>query len=348
MTFSLAAWLIHRLFLQLFGQFALSQSWMPVYPGFPIGLDPFGMWSRFDSTRYLDIMTKGYYPGRFGPAGWFPGYPLTAKALTPFLTPLQAGVALSGLCFFLALVVLLRLGRLDNDSSQSTRRGALLLLAFPSTFILSAVYSESLFLLLCLCSVWAVRKEHSKTACFLAALATLTRLTGLCLIPALAWEMWHRKRKLTWDYLFLLLPGMAVLAFFLFLQIRTGNFFAYFQVQGDYSQILSIWKTWSNGRPLMLEQKTGLVFLLLEVSLIVIYWNKLRGSYRWFVMSSLLIAFYHTQGVCSQRFLLTQFPLFLVAGNHLRGRWFGLSLTILLSLQMWLFTLWVYGYRATY
>ena len=341
----LGVWLLSRVLTQLFALVAARGEWMLPYPGFPLRFDFWGVWARFDSTPYLEIIENGYHPGYLGPGGWFPGYPYLVKVLCMSVSPVACGVMVSNLCLLGALWFLLRLAALDNVDG---RGAVLLLLCFPSAFILTAVYSESLFLLCACAALYYARSDRPWAACLWATAASLTRLAGLSLVPALAWEFWRRRMAVEAHFTGLLLPLLGVLGFFLYLQQTTGNFFEYFHVQHTFSQILSVWKAVTIHGSLMLEQKTGLLFLTLELGILAWGWARIPASYRIYLLLSISMALYHTQGVCTQRFMLVHFPLFLALRSRLSDKTYPLALLLFVGGQVVLLTYWVYGYRATY
>ena len=331
----------------MFGVYALEQGWMPLYAGFPLRLDSLGMWCRFDSTMYLKIVNQGYYGGYFGTAGWFPGYPMLAVPLVPYMGDVAALILVSNLALVIAIFLLYRLDTLDSDPA-STRRGLLLLLLFPSAFMLSTAYSESVYLMFAAGSFLAVRKKRLTLSVLLAAGAASTRLTGLMLIPALGWELWCQEKRMSKKFLVLAIPLVGPLTFFFHLYLRAGNFFEYFKVQGVYGSALGLWTAVSSGNELMLEQRTGLIFLVIQIAALAFCWRRMRGSYRVFVLSSIVIAFYHTQGLCTQRFMLVLFPLFFESARAMGKRLYWIILVASVVGQFYFFSLWLYGYRATY
>lgn len=165
------------------------------------------LWERLtepgDAPRYLDIALNGYV--REGENAinlvFYPLYPLLTRGVS-YLTgslPL-AGMALSHLCYAGAVIGLYELLRLDRPHEQAFF-GTLLFILYPFSMFVLGVYSESLFLLLTVFCLYAVRKRRLPAAGVLGLLAALTRVQGmLLLIPALTEILLARfgldKRKL--------------------------------------------------------------------------------------------------------------------------------------------------------
>jgi len=117
--------------------------WM--YEGFP------GLWMRWDTQWYVEIAQDGYWynPGSLSPVSWFPVYPILMRTFSPvFGNPLVAGLVISNLAFLLALIFLYRLVVEDTHNHKLAARTLFYIAAFPTALFFSAVYTESIFLLL--------------------------------------------------------------------------------------------------------------------------------------------------------------------------------------------------------
>lgn len=305
------------------------------------------LFDRFDAMRYIQIADRGYFMSAQGPGGWFPGYPLLMRVLSPLDDPLLAGVLVSNLSFLGALFCLYHLVRLDLDEA-AMRRVLMLVLVFPSAFLSSCVYSEASFLLFTSASVLAVRKGYWKGAVALACGAALIRPQGCLLAPLLLWEYWQQRGRVTLDIAWLALVPSVVLGFFFFLQVRLGYFLTYVYIQRELGLQLGVGATLSAHRHLLLEQKVGLAFLLLELGLLLWGWKRMRPGYRAYIVLAMAMALAHTQGLCSHRFMWVLFPLYYAPAERLSGRATLVVLTLSLGLQALLFGLWVQGYRTTY
>jgi len=173
---------------------------------------PMEIWARWDSEWYLLIADKGYdvrahfeeFSSAYEPyaaAGFLPLYPLLIRLLTtilPFLGGVAAGIIVSNLCLFGSLVLLYRIVK-EEVGEKAGRRAAYAacagLIVFPMSLFLSAVYAESLFLLLSLACFHSVRHARFAPAAAFGALATVTRPAGILLTLPLAWEWWAQRRE---------------------------------------------------------------------------------------------------------------------------------------------------------
>jgi hypothetical protein len=165
------------------------------------GLSPLEVWARWDSEWYLLIAERGYgaddaFLGlpvpyhRGDDAGFFPLYPLLVRsvaALGP--STLLAGVLVSNLALLAALAVLWEMTRRDHGEAVAGR-AVWILLAFPTSFFLSAVYAESLLLATLLGAIMLARARRPLLAGICAALCALAKPTGVLVLVPLVIELW--------------------------------------------------------------------------------------------------------------------------------------------------------------
>jgi len=143
-------------------------------------------WLRWDTYNFLAVAIKGYNPSWL--TAFFPLYPLLVRCLMVFVhDPLIAGLIIANLSGLGMLVVLYRLVQEDFDDKLASRT-VLYLSVFPSAFFFAAAYSESLFLFLALLSFYYMRHSRWWLAGLFAALAALTRQSGLFLLLPFCYE----------------------------------------------------------------------------------------------------------------------------------------------------------------
>jgi hypothetical protein len=179
----------------------------------PIGY--FFSWiGRFDAGHYLGIAAHGYAVHHPAETAFFPLYPGLIRFVGFFVgSDALAGTAISTACLLTALILVHRLTELELGKRAAN--ATVLLMAFaPLSFFFSAVYTESLFLMLSVGALLAVRQGHPRRAAVLAGLATLTRPTGFLLAIPLAIAVLRRDRRVDRRLAWALLP-IAVLAGYL-------------------------------------------------------------------------------------------------------------------------------------
>jgi Mannosyltransferase (PIG-V) len=148
----------------------------------------FGVLESWDGVWYRVIAHHGYLlvPGRQSDPAFFPLYPLLLKVFGWTGLPLgAAGLLLSNVLFLGALLAFDALGRELFDATLA-RRATLLLAVFPTSYVASMLYPESLVLLaFALAGLFAVRRRW--LACATAAtLAALARPEGLLIALPIA------------------------------------------------------------------------------------------------------------------------------------------------------------------
>jgi hypothetical protein len=215
------ALLASRLLVLLSGVVAMAvvnkqvgPAWLASYRGHvgPIGY-LLGWVRRFDSAHYLGIAAHGYSVHHAAETAFLPLYPALIRLVGLVLgSDVLAGVAISTACLLGALVLLHRLTELELG--RGAANATVLLIAFaPLSFFFSAVYTESLFLMLSVAGL-AARQNHPRRAAVLAGLAALTRPTGFLLAIPLAIAVLHRNRRVDRRLVWALVP-IAVFAGYL-------------------------------------------------------------------------------------------------------------------------------------
>ena len=182
-----------------------------------------GPWQRFDTMRYLSLARDGYTEENSVFPPLYPlairGVGLAVRAVTGArvgVANLAAAIVISNVALVGALALLYHVATVEMGPSVGVRT-LIYLVFFPVGFFLFAAYTESLFLLFALGSVWAARRGRPLSGGVLGLLAALTRLTGWGLFVPLAYEyMRQRKfewRRIEWRGLAALLPPLGLLLF---------------------------------------------------------------------------------------------------------------------------------------
>ena len=207
--------------------------------------------ARWDSVWYLEIAQYGYdLPDR---AAFFPLYPAVVALAAPLTTPLLAGLVVSCGCALGGMYLLHRL--VELDFGVDTARAVILIVAwFPSAVVLSAVYSEGLFLLLSVGAIYAARLGRWPAAALAAGLAAATRSSGvLLMLPLVIMYLygpradrprhgivggWRPRHRLAPDMLWISLVPAGVVAYLGYLWATTGEPLSAFSAQGEWSRTM--------------------------------------------------------------------------------------------------------------
>ena len=160
----------------------------------------FDTFARYDSGWYHGIAKDGYawVEGGRSNLAFFPVYPLAMRAVGPLLGDLPShlyfgGIVVSWLASIGGMLMLYRLARLDLDPPAADR-SVLFALLHPGAFFFGVVYTESTYLMLAVTAMYGFRTGRWWLGGVAGALLTATRVTGVMLLPALAWVAWRTWR----------------------------------------------------------------------------------------------------------------------------------------------------------
>jgi len=201
------------------------------------------IWGVWDTGWYLNIAQRGYSVELgHGPMtqnqanyAFFPLYP-AAIAVVNLATrnAYVAGLMVSNICLLLAAFVLYRLIRLDYGE-EAARRAVKFLFLFPTAFILSGVFSESIFLLLLLLVFYFARCARWSLVGLCGFFLALSRPPGVLMVLPVACEYF---RNLGWKWrqtdarlFYLLAFPLGAALFFWYVHVLTGNVLSYFTAQ---------------------------------------------------------------------------------------------------------------------
>lgn len=153
--------------------------------------------SRWDTGFYISIAEEGYkHEGvRFPSTAFWPMLPLLMRALGALTGDAAvAGVLVANLALLGAMMLLYRLADEEWGDEVATR-SVWYMLIYPASFFGSAIYTESLFLLFAVGSLYLARRGYWESAGLLGAAGALTRLVGIIMAPVLLAEWWRQRRS---------------------------------------------------------------------------------------------------------------------------------------------------------
>ncbi len=296
-----------------------------------------GIWERWDATHYLKIAETGYTAigdDRFLIV-FFPLYPFLVSCAAVITGDyLLAGFLVTAIASIAVGLVLRELVKLDHPE-RVARLAVLFLFIFPTSYFLHIPYTESLFLALVIGCFLAARKRLWFTAAIVGALACMTRVNGLILLPALVFEVWDeyretRKFNRTWLFLAMVPAGFGfylVLNYMVtgspttFLVYQQEHWHRYFRV--PWEGIYETYKTISNPKILdaQIRGVQEMLFVVIGFTATIVGWSWLRNSYRVWMLANWLM-FVSTSFVLSvPRYTLTLFPLFILMALAAKRSW---------------------------
>ena len=322
--------------------------------------------ARFDAGWYGSIARDGYSIDLLGGQSniaFFPLFPLLARALAG-----ASGISFAAAGLAVSLVALLTacglLARRENAASWDGLGAVIALLAWPASFFLASVYTESLFLALALVASRSAERERWGPAALAGFLAALTRPNGFLvalLVAPQAFAAWRRSPRAAPAAFVATLAPLAGLATFLsYLGIRFGDPFAGFRALSAWGRLPGQSGAHLLGRVRDLAERLagfqrgyGLVELLEVGSLAVfavltlLLFRERRFGEGLYSAGVLSVVVLNGSLVGAHRYVLVLFPCFALLGKLLaRSRMAlvlyvfagaGLGVTLMTRFVLWVF-----------
>ena len=287
---------------------------------------------------YVGLAKHGYQSvaGPDGQANWafFPAYPALAAGISSVtgLSVFEAMLVISNLSFLAAMGLLHRLACAEFDR-KTADLAVILLCVVPGSYIFSAAYTESLFLLCLTGAFCMIRSRKWMAAGTVAAAAVLTRNLGVGLLLPYAWAATDRlfrdkpegrpaprPAELLGIVAGVLPPMFALAAFMLHLRSRTGDALAFVHVQKAWGR--------SFGDPISgllhpdrVPEVNAISFVVAWIAIGMLARLIFMRRPLLLVLALFLVLVPLTGGVASfARYALVIFPLWLVLANALAAR----------------------------
>lgn len=133
--------------------------------------------ASFDGIHYLLIAKQGYSQWE---QAFFPLYPLLIRLFSLLISNyLVAALLISNISFGIGLFFF---QKLLKEQKIKSAWPLFFLLSFPTAFFFGVVYTEGLFFMLLILSLYFLHTKSYRLAGFFAALASATRLVGIFLV----------------------------------------------------------------------------------------------------------------------------------------------------------------------
>ncbi len=298
------------------------------------------LWNKWDSNHYLFLAENWYVNAPLDKKYllvFYPLYPLLTMVTHIFVRDyFAAGIIVSNICISVAAYFLYKLCQLEFNDKISMRAVKYMLI-YPFAFFFGITYTESLFIALCIMSIYYIRRNSWGWAGFFGMLASFTRNQGLMLlVPAaveyiLTFRVVYNIRKLQIKKLIqdFIHNGIFVciipIGFFLYLFINKA-------VSGEWFRFLEYQKeNWHNtmtffGSNLKLHMDyiimghkntmgiwiPQIVSFALVLVLAFYGLNKMRTSYLAFIMAYLIFSYSPSWLLSGPRYILCLFPIYML------------------------------------
>lgn len=314
------------------------------------------LWGIWDSGWYLDIARNGFsqtlesdLPKRTccgqSNLGFFPLYPLLMKWVGVLIgSNYVAGVLISNLSLIGSAFILYKL--VEKESGvDAGKRAVKYLFLFPTGFILSGVFSESLFLFFLLLTFYFAHKKNWFLSGVAGYFLALTKLAGALAFIPLIFEYLRQKKfdfkKIKPNILYLSLIPLGTLSFFTYTFLAFGNFFAYLEANSHWGETLA--NPLSVLVTFLISGNSSLIIiaLFIIVEFVVLLYFRKKISSAFFLLAILLLLFSSMAGVqrivSLPRHSTFLFPLFIILAKLSQEKKIDVSVTYFLIFIQFLF-----------
>lgn len=339
------------------------------------------IWGRWDSAFYMSIAAEGYryIIGEQSNVAFFPVYPLLVSAVTPLVgnSALIAGVIVSHVCLFFALVYLYRLTAFEFGDNATATRAVYYTASFPTAFFFSAVYTESTFILFSIATFYYARQGLWSMAALMGLITSAARIVGVVVfgvvmlewMRAHGWTISTLYRKEAWlnlwrglrsdwsSVLVICLIPLGLLSYMTFLYFRIGDPIAFWSVQSAWGRenlgpLAILWRDFQ----IMINQdylrghiwwvlNIDIASFLLAIATSIAIWRKLGESYAIYTLLGVIIPGSSGTGSMA-RYILVLFPIFMMLAywgrNATLDRILQIGFAIFLGLFTAVFVNWIF------
>ncbi len=300
-----------------------------------------GWWFEYDSYHYINIAMNGYQSTGQDQnlIVFYPLYPFLIK-LFHFIIPSYylAAIAVSNLFLLIGLYYLVRLVELEWRDSELASSTAKYFLLFPFSFFFSIIYTESVFVTLCILSFYSMRKSKWLMAGAFGMLAALTRNQGVLLAIPIVIEMAVQQnwiallkegririwlRGLFPGLIGAILPAVGIFIYLLINKIVSGDWFRFlFHQEDHWGQTFGFFaenlaehmrRALTYNKPLFnvgvyLPQ---IILFFISFGLLIYMTNKIRLSYALYSFSYLIISYSASALLSGARYVSGMFTIYL-------------------------------------
>ena len=321
---------------------------------------------RFDSWWYHNIVTQGYNMGDIttgaqGNVAFFPLYPMLVKMVSALIGNVYvAGILVSNVALLIMLFYLYRLAVEEFDRGTAGR-AVFYLAGAPTGVFLSAMYTESTYLLFVVMTFYYARRSRWFWAGVSGFLASSTRNTGILMAGVIGLEGMHQAgvRFLPPAWAVRELPGhlwqqvrltftawrsllaacmvpLGLISYMLYLQLVHGDALGFIHVQATWGrqvsasglgQLIPTTLRELNIGPQPLSGQINAIALLATLSAVVFLAilvplaMKMRPAHGFFVGLTLLIPLTTGTTGSMDRYSLMLIPAFLLLAHWGRRPW---------------------------
>lgn len=353
------AWVIAIVLVAIVAYYKINNS-MPINSQMHVS-NFWNIWNRYDIGWLLEIAQHGYK--QLIATAFFPLWPLllfVTYKIFPFVSILIIAHILATIAFGLAIVIFYKLLRMDFGGTIA-KQSAILLIVFPTAFFIICGYSEAIFLLWALLTIYWAKKDQWLLANIAAMLCCVSRLVGILIFIPLIIEYYIQyKKSIKWNILYLLIAPVGLIGYCLYTYYLFGDFFAFVHAEQEWSRsIISYYlfkEIWHDIKGIFIgfrPEENGefaaatmrlISYLLPLVSTIYLLIKKYY-VYGIYLLISFLVPIATGVSTSYFRFLAVMFPMFIVLGIWSKNKFvYYLLFAISVTFQVLFIIMFVNGY----
>jgi len=331
-----------------------------------------------DSGWYLDIIKNGYSIKEHLNAqtnlAFSPLYPTLVKYFGNILNINYklAGVLLSNISLIFALIIMYKYVSKFHDKKYAYYT-VLAIIIFPTSFVFSGLYTESLFIVLVILTMYFAKQKRFMVAGIVGYFLALTRILGVFIVIPIFIEMLmannlqfkkirNQSIKESIKYIInilkklisttstysLILPILGYMTFSAYLYKLTGNWFAQSDAVKLWERTLSI-----PFMSLITHSNSVDIYVLFAVLFVLGIFGLLSYNIKKMYVSEIVLSilFLFPLMTCSlpthyksmPRYTLIIFPIYISIGYILKNKKFLRFITILASVILQLFSAYIWS-----
>ncbi|UQZ83952.1 hypothetical protein SK3146_03164 [Paenibacillus konkukensis] len=317
------------------------------------------LWGQWDSAWYLKIAQNWYkFDPSFNPYAnhqdnyaFFPFYPLLIKLVNLIINDyFISGLLISNFSAIVSLALLYKIIVNENYGNNIAYSSVKLLIYFPTSFLLSALLTESLYLSITLLCFYYAKKQKWFLVGIFGLLLALTRNIGVFIIFPMLFEYLRSKDykiiNISYNVIFLLFIPVGTILWGLYNYYLTRDFLAFVHIQSAWARSFAnplnyLFYGFFAKDPYHFILSSATLF---SVILLIISIRKINFSY-------ILLGFYSIfiplcTGLDSMaRYTLVIFPIYLILSLYSRKPFVENNLKmVFLLLQGFFMVFWSHGF----
>jgi len=300
------------------------------------------IWGKWDTVNYLSIAKYGYQSigdDKFLIV-FYPLYPLLLNILNRVIGDyFLSGLIVSNIFLFVSLFYIYRLVLIELDEDEIAFNSVKYILIFPFSFFFSVVYTESLFMCLCIMTFYFLRKKSWLLSGLMGFFAVLTRTQGILLLIPIVTEILYEyesfnknsqtnisKKEIAVYFqiiIGLLLIPLGAFGYLLINKFISGEWLTFLIYQREHwGQNFGFFaENIKNGFTYIFTMKANMavnvwipqIFLFfISFGLLIYTARNMRVSYALFSFAYILMSFSPTWLLSGSRYIMGMFTLFIM------------------------------------